>query len=59
MGRFPALVTFNTDLTVEGDVLAVTDAELIALDRYEGVDNGLYGRATTTTRNAGGAARDR
>ena len=49
LGRFPALVTFNTDLTVEGDVLEVDENTLAALDRYEGVDHGLYRRATTTT----------
>ena len=51
LGNFPALVTFNTDLTIEGDVIEVDNETLAALDIYEGVDRGLYRRATTTTQD--------
>ena len=49
LGHYPALVSLNTDLRVEGDVFDVTDDVLDKLDKYEGVDTGLYSRATTIT----------
>jgi len=50
LGQFPALVTMETNLQVEGDVVEVSDAILDQLDRYEGVDQGMYRRVTTTTK---------
>lgn len=43
------MVSLEANHEVEVDVVEVDDAMLIELDRYEGVDRGLYHRATTTT----------
>jgi len=44
LGSFPALVLTGTDDLVDGELYRVTDAELAALDRLEGVKFGLYTR---------------
>jgi len=49
LGSYPALVTMETDLLIEVDVVEVDDETLAQLDKYEGVDTGLYHRANTVT----------
>lgn len=53
LGTYPALIDCGAAGAgwVEGHVRPVTERELIErLDPYEGVDEGLYKRVTTTTR---------
>ena len=48
MGSFPALVTTETDATVEVDVIEIDADALAAIDMYEGYPD-LYTRKTVTT----------
>lgn len=52
-GRYPALAPGGS---TEGRLLAVGDGALAALDRYEGVDSGLYERVAVPRSDAEGAA---
>ena len=49
LGSYPALVTLDTELIVEGDVYEVNDETMELLDKYEGVDQRMYHRSSTTT----------
>lgn len=48
LGNFPAIV--KGDGTAKGKVLCVSEEMLKHLDRYEGVDQGLYYRVQTITK---------
>ncbi|AGB30657.1 AIG2 family protein [Natrinema pellirubrum DSM 15624] len=54
-GRYPTLVPGGS---VDGRLLAVDDATLERLDRYEGVDGGLYVRVAVPNVDADGDRRD-
>ena len=43
-GKFPFIVKQEGAEAVKGNVIYVTDDELEQLDKYEGVDKGLYSR---------------
>lgn len=47
-GKFPYLVAHVGAATVKGNIIHVTDKQLKQLDKYEGVDRGLYSRETVT-----------
>lgn len=48
LGSYPAIISLGGPSLI-GDVVEVDNATLDYLDRYEGVDRGLYKRVTTTT----------
>ncbi len=54
-GRYPTLVPGGS---VDGRLLAVEDAALASLDRYEGVESGLYVRVAVPIADADGDRRD-
>lgn len=43
-GKFPYVVPRNSVVPVQGNVIEVDDSQLAELDRYEGVERGLYTR---------------
>jgi gamma-glutamylcyclotransferase (GGCT)/AIG2-like uncharacterized protein YtfP len=49
MGTYPALISLDTPLEIEGDVISVDSATLETIDRYEGCP-ALYTRETITTK---------
>ncbi|WP_440763841.1 gamma-glutamylcyclotransferase family protein [Natronorubrum sp. DTA7] len=51
-GAYPTLLSGGT---VDGELLAVDDRALERLDRYEGVDRGLYVRVTVPRADGGSA----
>lgn len=55
-GRYPTLVPGGS---VDGRLLAVDDAGLERLDRYEGVERGLYVRIAVPMADAGGTDGER
>jgi gamma-glutamylcyclotransferase (GGCT)/AIG2-like uncharacterized protein YtfP len=46
-GRFPALVLYETEGTVQGEIWRCPAALLPSLDRYEGTADGLFRRVAT------------
>jgi gamma-glutamylcyclotransferase (GGCT)/AIG2-like uncharacterized protein YtfP len=48
MGRFPALISTSSELTIVGDVIEVSDRGLEEFDIYEGYPN-FYTREIVTT----------
>lgn len=55
-GPFPYIVK-DSEYTVDGEIIEVTDEELAQLDRYENIKSGLYTRESVTafdTVNANG-----
>lgn len=57
-GRFPYIVEDENgdDSEVLGNVIEVTEKELKELDRYEGVERGLYTRNTVEVHDDSGVA---
>lgn len=55
LGEYPGLVAEKNAAGVRGELWEVNDAQLSALDRFEGVHTGLYARESLTLLEPAGA----